>query len=331
MKREELPAIRIESQNLSGSVEHYYHFFFGLLVPLVNWYCKNGRNYAKVYVRSCADLDIVLLELDYKNVVILDRQKHLELAAQDHYEYHCLQHIKLRGYDKPDAYLKNAFISARNEILSRLEIVPDTVRNKIMSSNTEGRKTIIIDRKTPAKFFQSEYCEIQGGGNIRRSIPNIKQVEGALFEYHPSMVFMEGLSLKRQATIFHTADIIIAQHGAALSNLLFCRPGVTIVEIIPRNLIQDGIFSNYFRLLSRIIKAKHFIVLQHGSHSPVNISSLLNTLILNRSSFKTEILYLLYRNKRSISLFLSQLKLLIKNFCSNPYLSMKKPQHDLFE
>jgi capsular polysaccharide biosynthesis protein len=87
-----------------------------------------------------------------------------------------------------------------------------------MSSNTEGRKTIIIDRKTPAKFFQSEYSEIQGGGNIRRSIPNIKQVEAALFEYHPSMVCMEGQSLKRQATIFHTADIIIAQHGAALSN-----------------------------------------------------------------------------------------------------------------
>jgi hypothetical protein len=73
MKAQAATAIRIESRNNIGSVEYYYHFFYGYLVPLVNWYSNsNGGIYAKIYIRSCALLNKIVVELGYENIVILD-------------------------------------------------------------------------------------------------------------------------------------------------------------------------------------------------------------------------------------------------------------------
>ena len=48
-----------------------------------------------------------------------------------------------------------------------------------------------------------------------------------------SVVEMDGLSVSEQAKLFHTADIIVAHHGAALANLVFCKPGTRVLEIFP--------------------------------------------------------------------------------------------------
>ncbi len=40
-----------------------------------------------------------------------------------------------------------------------------------------------------------------------------------------------GLSPKQQAGLFRAADIVIAPHGAALANLIYCRPGTVVLEL----------------------------------------------------------------------------------------------------
>ena len=42
-----------------------------------------------------------------------------------------------------------------------------------------------------------------------------------------------------QVAMFRGADVIVAVHGAALTNLLFCRPGTKIIEIFPENFIKS--------------------------------------------------------------------------------------------
>ena len=41
----------------------------------------------------------------------------------------------------------------------------------------------------------------------------------------------EGKSVAEQARLFHSAEAIVAAHGAALTNLVFCEPGTTVLEL----------------------------------------------------------------------------------------------------
>ncbi|MCP8940106.1 glycosyltransferase family 61 protein [Alsobacter sp. SYSU M60028] len=51
-----------------------------------------------------------------------------------------------------------------------------------------------------------------------------------------------------QVAAFAGARIVVATHGAGLANLLFCRPGATVVEIFPSNFVK----STYFWLSRRL-------------------------------------------------------------------------------
>lgn len=45
----------------------------------------------------------------------------------------------------------------------------------------------------------------------------------------------EDLSLPEQISAFQHADTVVAQHGAGLANILFCRPGTRVIEITARS------------------------------------------------------------------------------------------------
>lgn len=48
------------------------------------------------------------------------------------------------------------------------------------------------------------------------------------------------MPFRDQTALFHSADFIVAPHGAALANLMFCRPGTTVLEIFPDNFRDEG-------------------------------------------------------------------------------------------
>src|SRR5205823_4103252 len=56
-------------------------------------------------------------------------------------------------------------------------------------------------------------------------------VESAGFE----ALFLEGRAVREQAALFAGADVVVAPHGAALANLVFCRPGTAVVELMGTN------------------------------------------------------------------------------------------------
>jgi capsular polysaccharide biosynthesis protein len=43
------------------------------------------------------------------------------------------------------------------------------------------------------------------------------------------------MSVKDQAAAFAHAELIVAPHGGALTNLIFCRPGTKVVELLSSN------------------------------------------------------------------------------------------------
>jgi hypothetical protein len=52
-------------------------------------------------------------------------------------------------------------------------------------------------------------------------------------EFGFSCVTMDGRTIEEQASLFKSAELIVAPHGAALANLLFAKPDVTLLEMMP--------------------------------------------------------------------------------------------------
>ena len=60
---------------------------------------------------------------------------------------------------------------------------------------------------------------------------------------------------------FNQADIIIAPHGAALANLVFCQPGTKVLELIP----TDHPFG-YFYTLSQTNNLNYAYLMGQSEH-----------------------------------------------------------------
>jgi hypothetical protein len=66
-----------------------------------------------------------------------------------------------------------------------------------------------------------------------RTIQNLDQVQDCLSKYGFETVYVEGMSMRDQILLFQSAAFIVAAHGAALSNLLWCAPGTKVLEFMP--------------------------------------------------------------------------------------------------
>lgn len=73
------------------------------------------------------------------------------------------------------------------------------------------------------------------------------------------------LSLKDQVAAFRDAKIVVAVHGAGLTNLIFCRPGTTLVEIFPDKGVHGSAFLrissqlgfNYYFVVGKLVANNH--------------------------------------------------------------------------
>ena len=68
--------------------------------------------------------------------------------------------------------------------------------------------------------------------NVRRLVNEVevtRMLEGMGFR----SVTCSGLTVREQQQLFANADVIVASHGAALTNLIWCRPGTRVIEFLP--------------------------------------------------------------------------------------------------
>jgi len=91
------------------------------------------------------------------------------------------------------------------------------------------------------------------GESKKRKVVNEVEVYQLLNKYNFDIVVMDGKTVREQAEIFYQAEVIIAPHGAALTNLLFVQPKLNLLEIFP-----DSYFPNYYYVMSRYAKANYF-------------------------------------------------------------------------
>lgn len=71
-----------------------------------------------------------------------------------------------------------------------------------------------------------------------RGILNIMQIKEKLEAMGWVSLDLEGVPFKRQIALFANADSIVAEHGAALTNLVWCRPGTKVMELCPESFLN---------------------------------------------------------------------------------------------
>lgn len=285
------PELHLTITSIGGSVEHYHHFLLGFFVPLVNQRGRSWENskFARVLIRSCGPMDGLVRELKAPRIAILDKNEHQRLGEKRPRIANVLRgrpfgagprrYMALMGHDLPSRYNRLAFARARATLSTMLEHEiaafhcpwPEDIRLP---------RILLIERGKPSPFYLSERSELKQAGAMRRSIPNHHALQEALSREFGNIVnvMLEGLPLAHQIALFGAADVIIAQHGAALSNAIWARPRASIVEIAPDTLDRHTRALGFFSNLARSLGLGYYAVGQPGDHADVDRGALFSAL-----------------------------------------------------
>ncbi len=273
-------------KNLSGSVEHYHHFLLGFLVPLLHHRRKTWLNsdFSRVLIRSCGPLDQVIDQLKLDKVATLDKREHQRIGASAPRQSlgrllnlprrrGALQFMETRGFDLPVGYDFKAFADAKEVVALRLRDAIAAARGDVDGVFGDARpRILLIHRGRPDPFYLSDSAESKGAGALRRSIRNhdelVERIAGAFG--HCASVALEGLPLARQVALFAAADVIVAQHGAALANLIWADRRAVVIEIVPQTLSQTIKNIDFFGNLAWCLRQPHRRVMQADDHGDVD-------------------------------------------------------------
>ncbi|MBI2345144.1 glycosyltransferase family 61 protein [Candidatus Dependentiae bacterium] len=100
---------------------------------------------------------------------------------------------------------------------------------------TEYTKNKLLTIALEKNINSNQFCKkvfISRGDNINaRKILN----ENEIFDLFQALGFkryeLSNLSIEEQIILFNNAEIIIGEHGAGMTNLLFCKPNTKVIEI----------------------------------------------------------------------------------------------------
>jgi hypothetical protein len=266
----------LDIRNTYGSVEHYYHFLLGYLLPLCAYAGQRGDDSSILLARSCGPMSHLVTELGIPGLILCERKSYREFSRR--VEELGLTRVELSGLDlekRPTQYdaerVARVVSQAKAYIRQRLGGTIDALRDKLEADWTASPRLVIIRREDPDPYYLSKLSEVKGGGASRRTIANMPALIEALTARYAQtkVVSLEDQSLAEQIALFETADVVVGQHGAALANVVWMRPDAHVFEYI-----NEPKHTKYFRDLSLIFGIRHHTLMQEDALGPVDIDAL---------------------------------------------------------
>jgi hypothetical protein len=101
-----------------------------------------------------------------------------------------------------------------------------------------------VDLSPPAQLYERIYISRRD----RRKLVNEDEIHSLLARLGFQRLFFEDFPVAQQWAFARHARVIVALHGAALSSVLFARPGVSLIEIF-----HPGFTVNFFRRLVHLV------------------------------------------------------------------------------
>lgn len=191
----------------------YYHFLLEEL-PRLLWALQNVND-LRVMVHCSAPIFIFDLLEQLKNSGVINKE--LLVLNEDS--------VYLEDYVFTQAEAYSGFVHSSDIKVIQNTLVPAPIHN------SEALKKIYLSRKNAARSFDNE-ADLE------------KIMQKSEFE----ILQLERISIREQMLIFKKANVIVSPHGAGLSNLIWCKPGIKVVEIFSSKQVNDC----YARLCSTI-------------------------------------------------------------------------------
>lgn len=233
--------LHLTIQTNAGSCEHFYHFMLGYLLPLAAYLAQRGIvDSHVVMLRTCGPLDRMLRELGLSGLLLCEQFTHAgikDIVARAPWA----EIDEISGFDfgrvsaHKVRYDAAGIDSGVNFLHQLLAPAIDTATAEISTSWPSFPRVLMIERGESDPFYQSSLAEIKTSANLRRSISNHAELASALAAVYPGFrnLQIDAAPLVKQIAWFGLADILVAQHGAALSNIVWMRRGTRVVEIAP--------------------------------------------------------------------------------------------------
>jgi hypothetical protein len=261
-----------------GNIDHYYHFFYNCLVPVIIFHERNGKK----RLRLCSSPIGEMINI-FKDV--LPRMQYTKDCGKDV--------VYLRGYD--DEYgtgVKRISSASRQLVLNHFAEV--TANTNVTSDAYNATKILLIGRGPPNRPHNRKLgiAPSDTSGAERRAIKNFQELDRALRNKFKSVktVFLENMTIRQQFLLFQSAKVVVAQHGAALSNLFFLKNSSRgVVEVSPytmehRTGKHTHAFPDCFRYIAESMGLRYIRVEQAGEFSDVSIETVVTaaTRLLHR-------------------------------------------------
>lgn len=212
--------------NWQGTPEHFYHFFLGYFMPLVLWQERSGAT--EVAVRDCGPMNVWFdLLRPGTDVELLPPGVMLERVLS-----HRQERVILHDWDNPTRFHRRSLEGFTQAVLPRA-VGAATAASSTAASGRSPRITLLERRPNP-EYYHSGAAETPGGGSEWRSVPNIDDIADALADLGDvRIVDTAELDPREQVRTLHTTDLLIAQHGAGLANLVWLPAGAGVIELLP--------------------------------------------------------------------------------------------------
>ena len=264
--------VHLSMRTRQGSFQHYHHFLLGFLVPLVAmWDEVVAGHPRRVFVRSCALMDPLLLQLDLPGLTILPVEVHDAMRGTS--SVPPCREMVVQGYDWPDRYDGRIFASVKQKLFHVFNNALLEEHGRLARRfSGDGDRILMIRRLPPDPFYSSVASEAKTAGAQRRSVANFDALTKIVESNTNNLLVgaLDGFSLIEQMARFAWADLVIAQHGAALSNLLWARPGTRVIEIVPRESETPLRRDDFFGALASCLDLKLQKIWQALPHGPVD-------------------------------------------------------------
>lgn len=120
--------------------------------------------------------------------------------------------------------------------------------------------------QSPKRFYIQRIGKTRSMLNENEIIDYFKGLGWGIIE-------MEQLSMAQQIQLFSQADVICGPHGAAFTNLLWCRPGCKVIELVPSTWM-NGVYEGLADVLKLDYKYMICPAAEVGFNAKVNLKEL---------------------------------------------------------
>jgi hypothetical protein len=277
----EIKYIYYKLSSLNGSIKHYFHFFYGVFIPIILQYIENSKKYPNLTFIIGDDVGPMLrilleLPIDIKLKQFLPNYN--ELDVEEKYLQPLDKHPNIsKKWDKfitYDIYKKvNKFMKTCIE------------NNDLILDKSDKYDVVIIERRinkaiSTTEFGQNKYTEImKTSGAERRSIINHDEFVEKIKSMYPNKkvinVSLEFMPIFEQYHLFHNTTMLIAQHGASLGQIIFMRPNTYVIEIVSKLKQKE----NWFMPISNVCGINHYQYITDEEHTIIDVDDFKNFVV----------------------------------------------------